>query len=346
MEKCITMELRLGENIVRLRKERGLTQEQLAKLLNVTVGAVSKWENGNNRPDIELLPILADVLQVSIDTLLGYEKAYKNLEENVTRMKELLLEEKYDEVIELGMNCLRRYPNDFQLNKLLADSYYSQYFSAGIKQADDKKENALYFYERCIELYDSKKNTDITEEALYIQIATLCMWDKEGVGRALQIVDTYNDAGKYDNLRAGCLLQMGQTEEARKIVVHHAVANQIFCFNDFTTLADMCEKKQDYESAIRFLEAQVRTFEVFMKEEASYADRAFAGQGYIIADLYGKMKQEEKQKEWLKKAKKHALKYNNNPSMEIASMRFCEGVEGRMIDNFGQTLKLLAEMEL
>ncbi len=345
MEKAITMEMRLGENIVRLRKERGLTQEQLAKLLNVTVGAVSKWENGNNRPDIELLPILADVLQVSIDALLGYEKAYKNLEENITRMKELLLEEKYDAVTEIGMNCLRRYPNDFRLNKLIADACYSQYFSMGMEQAEEKKENALYFYERCIELYDAKKNTDITEETLNIQIATLCMWDKEGAERALRIIDTYNDAGKYDNLRASCLLQMGRNEEARKIVVHHAVANQIFCFNDFTTLAGMAEKEQDYESAVRFLEAEVRTFEVFMKEEASYADRAFAGQAYIIAGLYEKMNQKEKQNEWLKKAGQHAAKYNSSPSMEIASMRFCEGVEGRMIDNFSQTLKLLAEQE-
>lgn len=338
--------MNLGENIVRLRKERGLTQEQLAKLLNVTVGAVSKWENDNNRPDIELLPILADVFQVSIDTLLCYEKAYKDLEVNLNKMKRLLLLEKYDEVIEIGLRCLRRYPNDFQLNKLIADSYYSLFFSMKMELGEDKKESAIYFYERCIELIDLKKEPEITEEFLYIQIATLCMWDEKGLERANKIIDKYNDAGKYDNLYASCLFRMGRQEEARKVVVHHSVANQIFCFNDFTTLADMYEQAQDYLTAILFLEAEVKAYEVFMKEEGSYADRAYAGQAYIIAGLYGKINDCEKQKEWLKKAKSHAIKYMENPSLEIASMKFCEGVEGRMIDNFGTALENLLEMDI
>ena len=72
------MELELGQNIMRFRKERGFTQEQLANLLNVSVSAVSKWELGNNRPDLELLPGLAEIFQISIDSLLGYEKSYKS----------------------------------------------------------------------------------------------------------------------------------------------------------------------------------------------------------------------------------------------------------------------------
>ena len=46
------MKLKLCENIRKLRKEKGLTQEKLAEILAVSVGAVSKWENGNNTPDI------------------------------------------------------------------------------------------------------------------------------------------------------------------------------------------------------------------------------------------------------------------------------------------------------
>lgn len=69
--------MKLNENIAKLRKERGLTQEQLANLLNVSVAAVSKWETGSNRPNLELLPDLAEVFQVSIDALIGYENPIK-----------------------------------------------------------------------------------------------------------------------------------------------------------------------------------------------------------------------------------------------------------------------------
>jgi tellurite methyltransferase len=60
----------IGQRIALLRKEKEYTQEQLSVLLNVTPQAVSKWENGNALPDTALLPLLAKVLEVSIDRLL------------------------------------------------------------------------------------------------------------------------------------------------------------------------------------------------------------------------------------------------------------------------------------
>jgi len=62
----------VGLNIARYRKERKLTQEELAKQLSITYQAVSKWENGLTKPDISLLPALASILNVSIDQLMGY----------------------------------------------------------------------------------------------------------------------------------------------------------------------------------------------------------------------------------------------------------------------------------
>ncbi len=62
----------LSERIAELRRERGLTQEQLGQPLGVSAQAVSKWETGG-APDVELLPALADRLGVSIDALFGRE---------------------------------------------------------------------------------------------------------------------------------------------------------------------------------------------------------------------------------------------------------------------------------
>lgn len=60
-----------GQKIQRLRKNLNLKQDDIANKLNVTPQAVSKWENDISAPDIQTLPLLADILKVSLDELLG-----------------------------------------------------------------------------------------------------------------------------------------------------------------------------------------------------------------------------------------------------------------------------------
>lgn len=62
----------LAKNICRYRKEKGFTQEELARKLGVTFQAVSKWETAQTLPDITLLPGLSKILDITIDKLLGY----------------------------------------------------------------------------------------------------------------------------------------------------------------------------------------------------------------------------------------------------------------------------------
>lgn len=60
-----------GQRFARLRKEKGLTQEDIAFKVNISAQAVSKWENDISLPDISILSELADLLDVTIDELLG-----------------------------------------------------------------------------------------------------------------------------------------------------------------------------------------------------------------------------------------------------------------------------------
>ena len=63
--------LKLYDTISFYRKRQGLTQEELAKKLGVTNQSVSKWESAQCCPDIGLLPLLADIFEISIDELFG-----------------------------------------------------------------------------------------------------------------------------------------------------------------------------------------------------------------------------------------------------------------------------------
>ncbi len=65
--------IKINEQIAFLRKQKGLTQEELANSLGVTNQSVSKWESAQCCPDIQLLPNIAELFDVSVDELLGYK---------------------------------------------------------------------------------------------------------------------------------------------------------------------------------------------------------------------------------------------------------------------------------
>ena len=84
----------LGENIKTLRKNKGLTQEELAIRLKVVRQTVSKWEKGYSVPDAETLQKIADILEVDIKQLLGSdietEKTNNEVAEQLSRINEHL----------------------------------------------------------------------------------------------------------------------------------------------------------------------------------------------------------------------------------------------------------------
>ena len=70
--------MNLGNKLQELRKQKNVTQEELAAELGITAAAVSKWENNYTMPDILMLCALADYFVVTTDELLGRAKEFKH----------------------------------------------------------------------------------------------------------------------------------------------------------------------------------------------------------------------------------------------------------------------------
>ena len=91
-------QVKTGRFLKELRKERGMTQEQLAEKFGITSRTVSRWENGNNMPDISLLIELADLYEVDIRQLIDGERKSesmdKELKETLVKVAEYTEEEK------------------------------------------------------------------------------------------------------------------------------------------------------------------------------------------------------------------------------------------------------------
>lgn len=79
----------IGQEIARLRKERNMTQLQLADLMNVTDKAVSKWERGLSYPSFKTIQKLADVLEVPLEDLIDIESE-ENMKKEELGMNENL----------------------------------------------------------------------------------------------------------------------------------------------------------------------------------------------------------------------------------------------------------------
>lgn len=82
----------MGSVISKIRKEKNMTQIELAERLNVTDKAVSKWERGISCPDINTIPKLAEILEISPDELMGYsQKDNKYGKDSINEIVQLVL---------------------------------------------------------------------------------------------------------------------------------------------------------------------------------------------------------------------------------------------------------------
>lgn len=111
------MELYIGENIKRLRRQKGITQETLAEHMHISAAAVSKWERGETLPDISMIIPLASYFDVSTDEILGLSSV-KN-EETIRRYLEesrrLAAMGKARERFDLIAKAYGEFPNDWRI---------------------------------------------------------------------------------------------------------------------------------------------------------------------------------------------------------------------------------------
>lgn len=138
--------MNIGNKIKKLRKKKGITQEELARDIGISFQAISKWENGVSLPDITLTPILASYFGVSMDELFDFNLQRIESEiEKITNEAHKFREsdpEKSRGILEAG---LEQYPgNDILLNNLLYVLNYNNNPDETIKIAGKLMENTTH----------------------------------------------------------------------------------------------------------------------------------------------------------------------------------------------------------
>lgn len=152
----------IGTTIKKLRRERDMTQEQLAEYLGITANAVSQWECDRTTPDISQLPLLVRIFNVSADELLEINLANKEqeIEQLHNQIYELSQTGQTKEAFELAKKAHKQYPDNYDLMYA-----YASHFCYIVRDNSYTVEEKETFQTECIKLLEHII-TGCTEEYL------------------------------------------------------------------------------------------------------------------------------------------------------------------------------------
>lgn len=204
------MYVNLGKKLKALRKERDLTQEQLAECLGISSQAVSKWETNSSYPDISMLPVLANFYNVTTDELLGVDitKTREKIKAYSNEMFELYNAWKLKEMVDVARKACAEFPGDDEL-------LYNLAWALGqaqnvIRTKSENLDEAILLAERIL---NNSKDTGMRLRTISL-LAYLYHWNGND-GKALDYLEkAFEYAGKYedydDNLRYASALMSGE----------------------------------------------------------------------------------------------------------------------------------------
>ena len=154
-----------SDNFRSMRKQRGLTQEQIAETLGVSCQAVSKWETNSSYPDISLLPIIADYFGVSVDYLIGHDtsKQIEEINSVCAQVGELFDQGRYWEAIPMLREMLIKHPGNEKLMYNLAWA-----LSGTCRDSEENYQEAILLYHKILEIStDIEMRNKVSRDLMY-----------------------------------------------------------------------------------------------------------------------------------------------------------------------------------
>ena len=300
-------------------------QEGLAEALGVSTAAVSKWERGTATPELGFIAQMAEIFEVSIDVLVGYQVQGGSKEMLEKKMYELARQKEFDDVVEVAETALAKYPNDFSIVYCCACAYQIK----GSELTDSPS------YHRAIELFDRAimllhQNTDpkITEFTVQKEIAQ-CYLGLEQIDKGIEILKKYNLYGMNDAL-IGMLYAtrtMYKPQEAEPYLLNSFSSRGIELMQTmlgyhyyYKRMGLLPDSLSAADWAIQFLQGLKVD-----KTKTSYCDKLicmFYASKAIALELLGETKQSE---EYLKKAWDLSNLFDANPDNGVGNVRFVIG---------------------
>ena len=319
------MENHVADQIRFYRRQEGLTQEQLAEAMGVSVAAVSKWEQGQSLPEIPMLMELADFFDLSVDALLGYRLRSNDRKSVSERLKVLRREDRYDEGLAEAEKALQKFPNTFTVVYECAKLFE---MAGGTRKDKALQRRALDLLTHAIRLLPQNSDPQVSEMSLRLDMANVLL-DMEDWERALALFKENNACGLLDD-QIGCLLALVKERREEGVpylsmALLRAVTSLVRVCDGF---ANVFEARKNMKSAIDILQWKHSVLSGLRKKgTVSELDKISAASHAALARLLYDCRDLGGANDELKTAKALGTAYDAAPSHSARNVRFYEGVE-------------------
>lgn len=257
--------LRISENIMHLRKQKGITQDEVAAFLGVTKASVSKWENGQSMPDIMLLPEIATYFGVTVDELLGYEpqlskeqiqKLYGELGENFAKLP-------FEEAFAKSEALVKKYYSCYLFLLQICVLWLNHY---GMAEKKARQEEILDKIQKlCNHILENCTNTEICSDVLGIRASVdlVCGRPQEAIDGISNLLNPKRVLNQSDLLLMQAYMMNGEPEKADCFAQASIYLHLLMLVGDSTYfLAMHMQEKEICEETIARIDAVIKAYQL------------------------------------------------------------------------------------
>lgn len=252
--------MKIGKIIRTYRKERNMTQEEMANRLGVTAPAVNKWENGNSLPDITLLSPIARLLGITPDILLSFEEELTTEEISlfIRELNDKLKTEPFDTVFTWAKKRTEQYPNCELLlwqTALVLDAWRKTH---AIPDAQSYEDTLCSWYTRALESDDETIRTHAADSLFGFYTAQENYAEAE---KYLAYLSLQNPERKRK--QAFLFSKTGRKEDAWKAYEELIFSSYQMASLLFYSMHQLAAQENDIEKARTLAERQLHLVEAF-----------------------------------------------------------------------------------
>lgn len=282
-------EINIAKVLVVKRKQKGITQDELANYMGVSKASVSKWETGQSYPDVTFLPQLAAYFNISIDALMDYQpqmtkedirKLYRKLSADFTSKP-------FDAVLEECRRTIKKYFSCFPLLLQMGILIFNH-----MELLKDPKKSASLIEEirgLFIRVREESGDVSLTRLALYME--ALCSLAAGDPNTALELLDgTIAPALPPESILASAYQMTGRAKEAKAVLQVGIYQNIVVLFNFFPAYLNLCaDDPLKFEEMLRRSLAVAEVFDMrHLHPGVLVGLYLSAAQGYITQGNHGR----------------------------------------------------------
>lgn len=289
-------EINIAQVLMNKRKEKNVTQDELAGYIGISKASVSKWETGLSYPDIALLPLLAAYFNISIDELMDYkpQMVSADIHKLYRRLCADFAAKPFDAVMEQCREIIKKYyscfPLLFQMGALLLN--HSMLAGEAQKSADIIQEAKQLF----IRVKNESDDVELTKMALHLEAA--CCISLGDANSVLDLLDKdRSPVITGESLLASAYQMKGMNKEAKQTLQGGIYQHIVYLFDVFSLYLMLCANEPDrFEEALRRITAIEEIFAIRQLHPAILMKLYL-----VTAQHYAAVANEDKAFEWLEK---------------------------------------------